>query len=83
MYNNEQRTHSKIHPHKHYTCPPFTAHLTPKQSGDLSTVFDVGGVCGAILAGLLADCSGCPALVCAGFYTLCAPAVSWVFIKLY
>ncbi|KAG7295669.1 hypothetical protein JYU34_021953 [Plutella xylostella] len=52
-----------------------SAHLTPKQSGDLSTVFDVGGVCGAILAGLLADCSGCPALVCAGFYTLCAPAL--------
>ncbi|XP_013136405.1 PREDICTED: sugar phosphate exchanger 2 isoform X2 [Papilio polytes] len=49
--------------------------LTPKQSGELSTAFDVGGVAGAVLAGLLADAAGCPALVCAAFYTLCAPVL--------
>ncbi|XP_013177255.1 PREDICTED: sugar phosphate exchanger 2 isoform X1 [Papilio xuthus] len=49
--------------------------LTPKQSGELSTAFDVGGVLGAVLAGLLADCAGCPALVCAAFYTFCAPVL--------
>ncbi|CAK1592814.1 unnamed protein product [Parnassius mnemosyne] len=49
--------------------------LTPKESGELSTAFDVGGVAGAVLAGLLADCLGCPALVCAAFYALCAPAL--------
>lgn len=49
------------------------ADLSARQSGELSTVFDVGGVTGAILAGLVADCTGCPALVCVTFYTLCAP----------
>ncbi|XP_050358501.1 glucose-6-phosphate exchanger SLC37A2 isoform X1 [Nymphalis io] len=49
--------------------------LTPKQSGELSTSFDVGGVMGAALAGLLADCVGAPALVCAAFYALAAPAL--------
>ncbi|KPI96323.1 Sugar phosphate exchanger 2 [Papilio xuthus] len=54
---------------------PLVASLTPKQSGELSTAFDVGGVLGAVLAGLLADCAGCPALVCAAFYTFCAPVL--------
>ncbi|XP_068621748.1 glucose-6-phosphate exchanger SLC37A2 isoform X2 [Battus philenor] len=49
--------------------------LTPKQSGELSTAFDVGGVVGAMLAGLFADCVGCPALVCAAFYALSAPVL--------
>ncbi|XP_045770784.1 glucose-6-phosphate exchanger SLC37A2 isoform X1 [Maniola jurtina] len=49
--------------------------LTPKQSGELSTAFDVGGVVGAALAGLLADYASCPALVCCGFYALCAPTL--------
>lgn len=31
---------------------------------------------GAALTGLLADCIGAPALVCAVFYALAAPAVS-------
>ncbi|XP_052738740.1 glucose-6-phosphate exchanger SLC37A2 [Bicyclus anynana] len=52
-----------------------STHLTPKQSGELSTAFDVGGVVGAALAGLLADYASCPALVCAGFYALCAPVL--------
>uniref|UniRef100_S4PG65 Sugar phosphate exchanger 3 n=1 Tax=Pararge aegeria TaxID=116150 RepID=S4PG65_9NEOP len=49
--------------------------LTPKQSGELSTAFDVGGVVGAALAGLLADYASCPALVCCAFYALCAPTL--------
>ncbi|XP_028160198.1 glucose-6-phosphate exchanger SLC37A2 [Ostrinia furnacalis] len=55
-----------------------STHLTPKQSADLSTVFDVGGIVGAITAGLLADRSRSPATVCAAFYVLCAPAVTRV-----
>ncbi|KAH9645828.1 hypothetical protein HF086_015188 [Spodoptera exigua] len=50
--------------------------LSARQSGELSTVFDVGGVLGAILAGLVADCSAAPALVCVCFYCVCAPMVS-------
>ncbi|XP_063898636.1 glucose-6-phosphate exchanger SLC37A2 [Helicoverpa armigera] len=49
------------------------ADLSARQSGELSTVFDVGGVVGAVLAGLVADCTACPALVCVAFYSLCAP----------
>ncbi|KAJ0183037.1 hypothetical protein K1T71_001013 [Dendrolimus kikuchii] len=52
-----------------------STHLPARQSGELSTVFDVGGICGAILAGLVADCTGCPAIVCVVFYALCAPAL--------
>lgn len=50
-----------------------SAYLSAKQSGELSTVFDVGGVVGAILAGLVADCTACPAIVCVCFYAACAP----------
>ncbi|XP_053621852.1 glucose-6-phosphate exchanger SLC37A2 isoform X2 [Plodia interpunctella] len=50
-----------------------STHLTPKQSGDLSTVFDIGGIAGAIAAGLVADCTGCPGIVCVAFYTASAP----------
>ncbi|XP_075988589.1 major facilitator superfamily transporter 16 [Anticarsia gemmatalis] len=50
-----------------------SANLSAKQSGELSTVFDVGGVVGAVLAGLVADVTACPALVCVCFYTACAP----------
>ncbi|KAL0858952.1 hypothetical protein ABMA27_011370 [Loxostege sticticalis] len=52
-----------------------STHLTPKESADLSTVFDVGGIIGAITAGLLADRTRSPATVCAAFYVLCAPAL--------
>ncbi|KAI5640066.1 major facilitator superfamily domain-containing protein [Phthorimaea operculella] len=50
-----------------------STNLTPKQSSEVSTVFDVGGIVGAIAAGLLADCTACPALVCVAFYALAAP----------
>ncbi|XP_063545604.1 glucose-6-phosphate exchanger SLC37A2 isoform X1 [Cydia strobilella] len=52
-----------------------STNLSPTQSGDLSTAFDVGGITGAILAGLVADCTGCPGIVCACFYVLCAPTL--------
>ncbi|XP_013195674.2 glucose-6-phosphate exchanger SLC37A2 [Amyelois transitella] len=50
-----------------------STHLPPSQSGHLSTVFDVGGIAGAIAAGLVADWSGCPGLVCVAFYVVSAP----------
>ncbi|XP_047513323.1 glucose-6-phosphate exchanger SLC37A2 isoform X1 [Pieris napi] len=49
--------------------------LTPRQSGEVSTAFDVGGVLGAIVAGLLSDVVGCPGIVCTVFYFLCAPTL--------
>ncbi|OWR46480.1 hypothetical protein KGM_200451B, partial [Danaus plexippus plexippus] len=52
-----------------------STNLTPKQSSELSTAFDVGGVVGAALAGLLADWAGCPGVVCVGFYALCVPTL--------
>lgn len=52
-----------------------STHMPARESGELSTVFDVGGICGAVAAGLIADCTGCPALVCSAFYLLCAPAL--------
>jgi OPA family glycerol-3-phosphate transporter-like MFS transporter 1/2 len=45
--------------------------LSAKQAGDLSTLFDVGGVAGGILAGHLSDKSGCSAVVATGF-TVCS-----------
>jgi len=32
--------------------------LTPKEAGDLSVLFDIGGVAGGIMAGHLSDKSG-------------------------
>ncbi|KAM3956214.1 major facilitator superfamily transporter 16 [Aphomia sociella] len=52
-----------------------STHLTPQQSGRLSTVFDAGGAAGAVAAGVLADRGGAPGLVCAAFYAACAPAL--------
>lgn len=47
--------------------------LSAKQAGDLSTLFDVGGVAGGIMAGHLSDKSGCSALVATGFTIACVP----------
>ncbi|XP_068238216.1 glucose-6-phosphate exchanger SLC37A2-like isoform X2 [Palaemon carinicauda] len=38
---------------------------SPEESGNLSTLFDVGGIIGAIAAGLLRDYTGMPACTCA------------------
>ncbi|XP_033990198.1 LOW QUALITY PROTEIN: glucose-6-phosphate exchanger SLC37A1 [Trematomus bernacchii] len=42
-----------------------TAHLDAKKAGDLSTLFDVGGIVGGILAGVLSDPLGKRATTCA------------------
>jgi len=45
-------------------------------SADLSTLFDVGGIIGAIAAGVLSDYSGMSALTCAVMFGLAFPVVS-------
>ncbi|XP_011333921.1 glucose-6-phosphate exchanger SLC37A2 isoform X2 [Ooceraea biroi] len=44
-------------------------------SADLSTLFDVGGIVGAIVAGVLSDYSGMSALTCAGMLQLAIPSL--------
>ncbi|CAF90841.1 unnamed protein product, partial [Tetraodon nigroviridis] len=53
-----------------------TAHLDAKKAGDLSTLFDVGGIVGGILAGVVSDKSGKRASTCAVMLLLAAPTVS-------
>lgn len=48
-------------------------------SADLSTLFDVGGIVGAIAAGVLSDYSGMSALTCAAMFGLAFPVVSTIF----
>lgn len=40
------------------------AHFDPKEAGDTSTLFDVGGIVGGILAGLVSDYTGARAATC-------------------
>lgn len=47
--------------------------LSAKQAGDLSTLFDVGGVAGGIMAGHLSDKSGCSAVVATAFTIASVP----------
>ncbi|XP_041857698.1 glucose-6-phosphate exchanger SLC37A1 [Melanotaenia boesemani] len=49
------------------------AHLDAKKAGDLSTLFDVGGIVGGILAGLISDKLGKRATTCAVMLLLAAP----------
>lgn len=44
-------------------------------SADLSTLFDVGGIIGAIAAGVISDYTGMSATTCVGLLALCAPMV--------
>uniref|UniRef100_A0A8C8FS24 Major facilitator superfamily (MFS) profile domain-containing protein n=1 Tax=Oncorhynchus tshawytscha TaxID=74940 RepID=A0A8C8FS24_ONCTS len=50
-----------------------TAHLDAKKAGDLSTLFDVGGIVGGILAGVISDKLGKRATTCAVMLLLAAP----------
>uniref|UniRef100_A0A672ZG52 Solute carrier family 37 member 1 n=1 Tax=Sphaeramia orbicularis TaxID=375764 RepID=A0A672ZG52_9TELE len=52
------------------------AHLDAKKAGDLSTLFDVGGIVGGILAGVVSDKLGKRATTCAVMLLLAAPTVS-------
>ncbi|XP_053184856.1 glucose-6-phosphate exchanger SLC37A1 [Scomber japonicus] len=51
------------------------AHLDAKRAGDLSTLFDVGGIVGGILAGVISDKSGKRASTCAVMLLLAAPTL--------
>lgn len=46
-----------------------------QQAADLSTLFDIGGIFGGILAGLLSDLTGMSAFTCAGYFILTIPSV--------
>lgn len=49
------------------------AHFDAKEAGDMSTLFDVGGIVGGIVAGLVSDQTGGRATTCAVMLTLAAP----------
>uniref|UniRef100_A0A3B5LMU7 Major facilitator superfamily (MFS) profile domain-containing protein n=1 Tax=Xiphophorus couchianus TaxID=32473 RepID=A0A3B5LMU7_9TELE len=51
------------------------AHLDAKKAGDLSTLFDVGGIVGGILAGVISDKLGKRASTCAVMLLLAAPTL--------
>uniref|UniRef100_A0A8D0HCX2 Solute carrier family 37 member 1 n=1 Tax=Sphenodon punctatus TaxID=8508 RepID=A0A8D0HCX2_SPHPU len=50
-------------------------HLDPKRAGDLSTLFDVGGIFGGILAGVISDRSKKRASTCGMMLLLAAPTL--------
>lgn len=49
--------------------------LSPTESAQLSTLFDVGGIVGAIVAGGISDYSGMSATTCAGMLLLAIPVM--------
>ncbi|KAL8173795.1 UNVERIFIED_CONTAM: hypothetical protein K2H54_025619 [Gekko kuhli] len=49
------------------------AHFSAKKAGDMSTLFDVGGIIGGILAGLISDYTGGRATTCCVMLILAAP----------
>ncbi|KAM3600649.1 uncharacterized protein V6R79_000242 [Siganus canaliculatus] len=49
------------------------AHFDAKQAGDMSTLFDVGGIVGGIMAGLVSDYTGGRATTCGVMLLLAAP----------
>ncbi|XP_076858694.1 glucose-6-phosphate exchanger SLC37A1 [Brachyhypopomus gauderio] len=51
------------------------AHLDAKKAGDLSTLFDVGGIVGGVLAGVVSDKLGKRATTCAVMLLLAAPTL--------
>lgn len=55
---------------------PFTADYGAEESANLSTFFDVGGIIGGILAGVVSDYSGMPAATCAIMLIAAIPMVS-------
>ncbi|XP_013401569.1 glucose-6-phosphate exchanger SLC37A2-like [Lingula anatina] len=65
-----------------------TTSLSSEQSGDLSTVFDFGGIFGGIIAGVISDITGGRATVCLVMLIIAAPVlfiynaygtVTWAF----
>ncbi|KAM9037748.1 glucose-6-phosphate exchanger SLC37A2 isoform 1-T1 [Sarcophilus harrisii] len=49
------------------------AHFGPKEAGDLSTLFDVGGIIGGILAGIISDYTNGRATTCCVMLIVAAP----------
>uniref|UniRef100_A0AAQ5Y4U4 Glucose-6-phosphate exchanger SLC37A2 n=1 Tax=Amphiprion ocellaris TaxID=80972 RepID=A0AAQ5Y4U4_AMPOC len=49
------------------------AHFDPKQAGDMSTLFDVGGILGGVMAGLVSDYTGGRATTCCVMLVAAAP----------
>ncbi|XP_073440997.1 glucose-6-phosphate exchanger SLC37A2 isoform X1 [Dendrobates tinctorius] len=49
------------------------AHFDPKKAGDMSTLFDAGGILGGILAGAISDYTGGQAITCSIMLILTAP----------
>uniref|UniRef100_A0A8C5MRE9 Glucose-6-phosphate exchanger SLC37A2 n=1 Tax=Leptobrachium leishanense TaxID=445787 RepID=A0A8C5MRE9_9ANUR len=49
------------------------ARFDPKKAGDMSTLFDAGGIIGGILAGAISDFTGASAITCAIMLILTAP----------
>ncbi|KAM7398402.1 hypothetical protein PAMA_006352 [Pampus argenteus] len=49
------------------------AHFDARQAGDMSTLFDVGGIVGGITAGLVSDYTGGRATTCCAMLLLAAP----------
>ncbi|XP_026871696.2 glucose-6-phosphate exchanger SLC37A2 isoform X1 [Electrophorus electricus] len=49
------------------------AHFDPKGAGDMSTLFDVGGIVGGIVAGVISDYSGGRATTCCVMLIVAAP----------
>uniref|UniRef100_A0A8C0FIW5 Glucose-6-phosphate exchanger SLC37A2 n=1 Tax=Bubo bubo TaxID=30461 RepID=A0A8C0FIW5_BUBBB len=56
------------------------AHFGAKEAGDLSTLFDVGGILGGIFAGLISDYTGGRATTCCVMLVIAAPMVSSMLI---
>ncbi|XP_017777420.1 PREDICTED: glucose-6-phosphate exchanger SLC37A2 isoform X2 [Nicrophorus vespilloides] len=59
-----------------YWLPLYLANsknITAKDSAEMSTLFDVGGIVGAIAAGLISDYSGMSASTCVGMLMMAAP----------
>lgn len=53
----------------------FLATLGATLSADVSTLFDVGGILGAIAAGVLSDYTQMPATTCSGMLIFAVPMV--------
>uniref|UniRef100_A0A673XLJ7 Glucose-6-phosphate exchanger SLC37A2 n=1 Tax=Salmo trutta TaxID=8032 RepID=A0A673XLJ7_SALTR len=49
------------------------AHFDPKEAGDMSTLFDVGGIVGGVVAGLVSDQTGGRASTCCVMLIVAAP----------
>ncbi|KAF1557855.1 Glucose-6-phosphate exchanger SLC37A2, partial [Eudyptes schlegeli] len=60
---------------EHLLTPPLSlaAHFGAKEAGDLSTLFDVGGILGGIFAGLISDYTGGRATTCCVMLVVAAP----------